>query len=62
MIATLGEGDKSNTLFYRRDILLKRQLGNLQRTFGMLLRQSKPFGIISHTQRQCEAGGEVVVR
>ena len=28
----------------------------------MLLRQSKPFGIVSHALGQHEAGGDVVVR
>ena len=62
IFTTLGKGDNSNTLFYARDIPFQRQLQNLQKTFGMLLRQSKLFGIVIHAQGQCEARGEVVVR
>ena len=62
MFVTLGAGDNSNTLFYGRAILLQRQPGNLKRIVKTLLRQSKPFGIVSHARGRHEAGGEVVVR
>ena len=62
MFTTLGTGDNSNTLFYRRAIPLQRQPGNLRQTVKMLLRKSRPFGIVSHAQGRHEAGGEVVVR
>ena len=62
MFTTLGKGNNSNTLFFVRAILLQIQLGKLQKTVRMLLRQLKPFGIISHAQGRYEARGEVVFR
>ena len=62
MFVTLGAGDNNNTLSYGRAIPLQRQPGNLKRTVKMLLRQSEPFGIVSHARGRHEAGGEVVVR
>ena len=62
MFATLGNRNNSNALFYKRAIPLQKQLENLQKTVGILLKQSQPFSIVSFAWGRCEARGEVVAR